>query len=120
MPSKTNCTRTALLLTSAMLALSGATSAMAQDAAGEDKPVETIVVTGSRIRVEAPVGSAITSLGSADIAESGRVTLDRAIKELPQVFDLGVSENSRGQSGGAGNIVLATRSTCAALAPMPR
>lgn len=105
MPSKTNCTRTALLLTSAMLAMSGATSAMAQDAAGEDKPVETIVVTGSRIRVEAPVGSAITSLGSADIAESGRVTLDRAIKELPQVFDLGVSENSRGQSGGAGNIV---------------
>ena len=29
---------------------------------------------------------------------TGRVTLDRAIKELPQVFDLGVSENSRAQS----------------------
>ena len=27
------------------------------------------------------------------------------VKEIPQNFDLGVSENSRGQSGGSGNIV---------------
>ncbi len=27
------------------------------------------------------------------------------IRELPQVLDLGVSENSRGQAGGSGNIV---------------
>jgi iron complex outermembrane recepter protein len=33
------------------------------------------------------------------------VTVDRILKEIPQNFDLGVSENSRGQSGGAGNIV---------------
>ncbi|MEA3003064.1 MAG: iron complex outerrane recepter protein [Sphingomonadales bacterium] len=64
-----------------------------------------IVVTGSRLRAVAPVGSTVTSLGREDIATSGQVTLDRAIKELPQVFDLGVSENSRGQSGGSGNIV---------------
>lgn len=64
-----------------------------------------IVVTGSRVRGAAPVGSTVTTLSPADIATSGRVTLDRAIKELPQVFDLGVSENSRGQSGGSGNIV---------------
>jgi iron complex outermembrane recepter protein len=64
-----------------------------------------IVVTGSRLRGAAPVGSTVTLLGREDIVESGEVTLDRAIKELPQVFDLGVSENSRGQSGGSGNIV---------------
>ena len=68
-------------------------------------PAGEIVVTGTSIRGVAPVGSALVSLGSQDIAASGRVTLDRAIRELPQVFDLGVSENSRGQSGGAGNIV---------------
>lgn len=79
--------------------------AQAQDSAdGGDKGGD-IVVTGSRVRGEAPVGSTVTTLGAADIAGSGRVTIDRAIKELPQVFDLGVSENSRGQSGGAGNIV---------------
>ncbi len=76
-----------------------ATTAEAADDIGE------VVVTGSRVRGAAPVGSAVTTLGSADIAASGQVTLDRAIKELPQNFDLGVSENSRGQSGGAGNIV---------------
>jgi iron complex outermembrane receptor protein len=82
--------------------------ALAQDVAAVDSAAtvdEGIVVTGSRVRGEAPVGSTVTVLGTQDIAASGRVTLDRAIKELPQVFDLGVSENSRGQSGGSGNIV---------------
>ena len=35
----------------------------------------------------------------------GRSRVDRILKDIPQNFDLGVSENSRGQSGGAGNIV---------------
>ena len=91
------------------LALLSPVSALAQAAPSAndaaEAPAAEIVVTGSRVRGEAPVGSTVTTLGTADIASSGRVTLDRAIKELPQVFDLGVSENSRGQSGGAGNIV---------------
>lgn len=93
------------------LALTAPHTAFAQDAAVEEAaessnvPTSEIVVTGSRVRGAAPVGSTVTTLSTTDIAESGRVTLDRAIKELPQVFDLGVSENSRGQSGGSGNIV---------------
>lgn len=93
------------------VALLSPVQALAQDApAGAPVSADTIadegiVVTGSRVRAEAPVGSAIISLGRTDLVEGGRVTLDRAIRELPQVFDLGVSENSRGQSGGAGNIV---------------
>lgn len=81
--------------------------ALAQEAPADEAPDDAseIVVTGSRVRGVAPVGSTVTTLSTADIVESGRVTLDRAIKELPQVFDLGVSENSRGQSGGSGNIV---------------
>jgi iron complex outermembrane receptor protein len=89
------------------------TAAAEQDdtAAGPETITEApadpdIVVTGSRLRAVAPVGSSVTSMGREDLAQSGRVTIDRAIKDLPQVFDLGVSENSRGQSGGAGNIVL--------------
>lgn len=95
--------RIALTLGCGVAAMGWSDLALAQDAG--DKAEETIVVTGSRLRVEAPVGSTVTSLSNTDLAESGRVTVDRAIKELPQVFDLGVSENSRGQSGGAGNIV---------------
>ncbi|NBC36167.1 TonB-dependent receptor [Novosphingobium sp. FSY-8] len=81
----------------------------AMPAAAQTKPAAPtegeIIVTGSRVRGEAPIGSAVTALSTADLAATGRVTVDRAIRELPQVLDLGVSENSRGQSGGSGNIV---------------
>jgi iron complex outermembrane receptor protein len=64
-----------------------------------------IIVTGSRVRGAAPIGSSVVAMSNADIAAAGRVTLQQAIQDLPQVFNLGVSEGSRGQSGGSGNIV---------------
>jgi iron complex outermembrane receptor protein len=70
---------------------------------GSDSQDGEVVVTGSRLRGAAPVGSSVIALGRDDLAASGAVTVDRIIKEIPQVFDLGVSENSRGQSGGSGN-----------------
>ena len=70
----------------------------------QDDVSPEIVVTGSRVRGVAPVGSTVISLGREDVIASGAVTTDRLIKQIPQVFDLGVSENSRGQSGGNGNI----------------
>jgi iron complex outermembrane receptor protein len=73
-------------------------------AAQEEASTADIVVTGSRVRGAAPVGSTVTTLGRAEMEASSAVTVDRMIKEIPQVFDLGVSENSRGQSGGSGNI----------------
>jgi len=66
--------------------------------------VDQIVVTGSRVRGAAPVGSSVIALGREDINASGAVTVDRIIREIPQVFDLGISENSRGQAGGNSNI----------------
>ncbi|MFZ3484127.1 TonB-dependent receptor domain-containing protein [Sphingomonas sp. 3-13AW] len=63
-----------------------------------------VVVTGSRIRGAAPVGSTVIGIDRKAIEASGAVTTDRLIKEIPQVFDLGTSENSRGQSGGNSNI----------------
>jgi iron complex outermembrane recepter protein len=78
-------------------------------AAGQENPaaradVSEVVVTGTRISGAAPVGSTVTSLGRADIEVSGAVTTTQLVQELPQVYNLGISEASRGQSGGSGNI----------------
>jgi iron complex outermembrane receptor protein len=100
----------------AMLALAWVSSAQAQEAPPEaqaagpttttaqDEVAGEVIVTGSRLRGAAPVGSSVIALGREDVIASGAVTTDRLIKQIPQVFDLGVSENSRGQSGGNGNI----------------
>ncbi len=96
-------TKTSFKLLCSVSALASVNPAFAQQPAEEAG--SDIVVTGSRVRGVAPVGSAITVIDNNALAASGRVTIDKAIKELPQVFDLGVSENSRAQSGGAGNIV---------------
>src|SRR6478736_259181 len=64
----------------------GETAAATSEADGE------IVVTGSRLRGVAPVGSTVISLGREEIDSSSAVTVDRMIKEIPQNFDLGVSE----------------------------
>jgi len=88
------------------LCLPGTALAQDLDAARAGRPESgtPIIVTGSRVSVGAPVGSTATVLGRDAIVESGAVTIDRVIRELPQVFDLGVSENSRAQAGGSGNI----------------
>jgi iron complex outermembrane receptor protein len=105
--------RRVLLLASASVLFSqghGAALAQAQGEgaqqtpSSESAPDSEIVVTGSRVRGAAPVGSTVISLGRDTIEASAAVTTDRLIKEIPQNFDLGVSENSRAQSGGSGNI----------------
>ncbi len=87
---------------------SAASLCMPAIAQAQDEPVldesETIIVTGSRVSLDGPVGATATVLGREEITASGSLTIDRVIRELPQVFDLGVSENSRAQSGGSGNI----------------
>ena len=94
-----------LMIGCCMMALALPAVAAAQEAATvDDADVADIIVTGSRVRGEAPVGSTVTTLGRAEMEASSAPTIDRMIKEIPQVFDLGVSENSRGQSGGSGNI----------------
>lgn len=103
-----------IMLAASSLAILAGGQAQAQQVAGageiarDDQATAAepeIVVTGSRIATGTPVGATATVLGRQDIVASGAVTIDRVIRELPQVFDLGVSENSRAQSGGSGNIV---------------
>src|SRR5690606_37704845 len=108
--------RVLLLASVSTFAATAPQSVMAQSVVDEQQIGEQgaqsgeIVVTGSRLRGVAPVGSSVIALGADDVAASGAVTTDRLIRQIPQVFDLGVSENSRGQSGGSGNITYGNRS----------
>lgn len=80
--------------------------APAQNAAKAEETTE-IVITGSRIRGAAPVGATVTSVGRADIESAGAVNTTQILLQVPQIFNLGISENSRGQSGGNTNITYA-------------
>ena len=84
---------------SAQVAAPGATTA-AEDA----EKATTIVITGSRIRGITPVGSSVVSISRDEIETSSAITTAQLIQQIPQVYNLGVSENSRGQSGGSSNI----------------
>jgi iron complex outermembrane receptor protein len=67
-----------------------------------------IVVTGSRIRGSAPVGSPVVAVGRQDLAEAGAINTNQLVQNLPQVTNQGISEGSRSASGGAGNITYAS------------
>jgi len=91
----------------AMLCAAGASSQVSAQAASQTEAdkIGVIVVTGSRIRGGGdPVGSSVISVGREEIDLSSAVTTAQLVQQIPQVFNLGVSENSRGQSGGSGNI----------------
>jgi iron complex outermembrane receptor protein len=107
----TSRTRFGLMGGCALVALCAATPAFAQTPqsqptpqASEDRDVVTI--TGSRLRgVEEPVGSPVFDIGEEQIELATTTTIDKLIQQTPQIFDLGVSESSRAQNGGSGNIV---------------
>ena len=99
-----------LLSGCAAAAILGGGTAYAQqtppvEPAGGDQN-DRVIVTGSRLRgVAEPVGSPVFDIGREDIEESTVTTVDKLIQQTPQILDLGVSESSRAQNGGAGNIV---------------
>jgi iron complex outermembrane receptor protein len=91
----------------ALLAAAGTAAppaALAQEAAPATTNLDEIVVTGSRIRGTTVVGSPVTQVSREDIELAAPLSTTALLQKLPQVFNLGVSENSRGQSGGSGNI----------------
>jgi len=96
-----------------------ATQASAQNADGPaaenaaratDTNTGVIVVTGTSIRGVAPVGSAIVGLGEEELSARGATTLTEAVRQLPQIFNLGISESNfsptnnanANRTGGAG------------------
>lgn len=93
------------LAAAAALSCLGTPAALAQQAGAE--PATEIVVTGSRIRGVAPVGATVTAVGREEIENAGAVNTTQILLQVPQIFNLGISESSRGQSGGNTNITYA-------------
>lgn len=59
----------------------------------EGDSLEEVVVTGSRIRGAAAVGSDVVSIGAADIAEAGRATTTDLMRLVPQIANIGADES---------------------------
>jgi iron complex outermembrane receptor protein len=58
--------------------------------------IDELVVTGTRIRGNAPVGSKAVVLGQSQIQESGRATAGDILRTIPQNVPLGPSEEAQG------------------------
>ena len=97
--------QSALLATSAFACLAPSAPAFAQElpAAKPDTPQEDIVVTGSRVKGDTPVGSALITVGRSDIDLSNTTTTSQLFLDMPQVNNLGVSENNRSGNGASAN-----------------
>jgi len=100
-------TKLSIAIRYSLAGLTGAASGLATPVFAQNsaQAVEEVFVTGSRIRGTELIGSSVLVMDRQVMQDSGGVTIDRMLKEVPSNFDLGVSDNSRGQSGGAGNIV---------------
>jgi iron complex outermembrane receptor protein len=102
------CLKTIFVGGVSLFTILGAFNVGAQESGDEtdEDLLQEVVVTGSRMRgVDAPVGSTVISVDRDYIDQSGSVSVDQLIKEIPQAYNLGISESSRGQPGGNSNIV---------------
>ncbi|HET7811776.1 MAG TPA: TonB-dependent receptor [Steroidobacteraceae bacterium] len=105
------------LLAAGVASLSAPSFAEEPPAAAAAGNLDEIIVTGSRIRGSQPVGSPLTAISRDSIEMTAPLTTGALLQKLPQVFNLGVSENSRGQAGGSGNITYATSVNLRGLGP---
>ena len=79
----------------------------AQSTASGTGEVEAVVVTGTRIKGVAPAGSSVISLGDEQIKMTGAATTNEFLRQLPQVFNLGIDEAHFNANQGAGRNVSA-------------
>ena len=95
----------------ALPTLANAQSAQAgQEVSQEDgsDSSATIVVTGSRIRGVAPVGSNLIDVGTEDIAKSGASTVSEVLRQVPQITSLSINAEGATGAGASSNITRAT------------
>ena len=115
---------------SAWIAVAGAGAVLASTLAAADnppapseatqapaEPLQEVVVTGTLIRNAAPVGSALIAVDQQQLQETGATSLSDALRTLPLVDNLGVSDASRSGTGGAGNIVYGNSINLRGLSP---
>lgn len=90
----------------------------AEDANSAEMPVESIVVTGTRIRGAAPVGAPVLSIGQAEIQNSAATTLTEVLRNVPQVANLGADDSRFNANQGAnGNITAGSAINLRGLGP---
>lgn len=86
------------------LALGASRMALAQDAApaapasseADVAEISQVIVTGTRIRGVAPVGSALISVDPTLVKESGLTTTNDVLNSIPSVLNIGVGNHSSG------------------------
>jgi iron complex outermembrane receptor protein len=93
-----------LSLTGIVMAVAAAAAEPAANARADDDTLAEVVVTGSRIRGVAPVGSPVIALDRSAIEESGATTTSELIRDLPLVVGLGASETASSAQNGAANV----------------
>jgi iron complex outermembrane recepter protein len=95
--------RDVIVGSASLLAIGGMGQAISQNTAQSvtSKPTQSdesllseVVVTGTSIRGVAPVGSPVVGLGEEELSARGATTLTEAIRQLPQIFNLGTSESN--------------------------
>lgn len=77
------------LVASPSLAQTAPTTAAAPDDA---EAMADIIVTGTSIRGVAPVGTPVTGITEAQLTSRGASTVTEAIRQLPQIFNLGIAD----------------------------
>lgn len=79
-------------------------AAAGESLAGDPELLSELVVTGTRIRGAAPVGSNLVSITREDIERSGYATTQQIVQAIPQNFGGGPNDTTFGQSirNGAG------------------
>ena len=76
-------------------------AAQSEDAAAKN---EQVVITGSRIRGAAAVGSNVISMDADAIAQTAPLTVGDLLKSIPQISFLGFDESSFANTTGTGNV----------------
>jgi iron complex outermembrane recepter protein len=69
---------------------------------------DAIIVTGSRIRGVAPVGSNLIGLSRESVVKSGATTVSEILRQVPQVTSLSINAEGATGIGASSNIIRAT------------
>ena len=98
-----------LLLTTALSGAAAAAHAQAAPSsnATANQPaqaVQEVVVTGSRIRGAAPVGSTVQAITRQEITVLGAQSTTEILQTIPQVLNYGITASNRLQNGGSNNV----------------
>ncbi|MBI1684222.1 TonB-dependent receptor [Caulobacter hibisci] len=85
----------------------GQDAGLGERQAGAAEALSEIVVTGTRIRGAAPVGSNLIAIGREDIEASGYATTQQIVQSIPQNFGGGPNEGTMygtGRNGSSANL----------------